>query len=181
MESKYENLEKLNELFKQGIISESEYNVEKKKILGYTKNEEKPALEKESGYSSLMHLTHFADYVLPGTSIVAPIIMWAVKKDESKFVDLNGKILFNWKISSTIYAIIFIIIFLVGGGISIFTTAYYDNPANLFGLLGTATIALVPLSILLIFDFIFTIIGAVKASNSEVWDYPLSIKFFKTK
>ncbi|MFV0391752.1 MAG: DUF4870 domain-containing protein [Paludibacteraceae bacterium] len=29
-------------------------------------------------------------------------------------------------------------------------------------------------------DIIFTIIGALKANDGVVWNYPLSIKFFKT-
>lgn len=182
MESKYENLEKLNDLYKQGIISENEYSVEKQKILGTSNVIEKTSSTKHyNNYCAVMHLTHFADYVLPGTSLIAPIVMWAVKKDESELVDINGKIIFNWKLSMVIYSFVFLIIFLIGGGISIFTTAYYDNPANMFGLLGSAGFALIPLSIVLILNFVFTIIGAVKASNGEVWDYPLSIRFFKTK
>lgn len=180
MENKYENLQKLNDLYKQNAISENEYNIEKGKILSHLKTEAKSFEGKQNGYSAIMHLTHFADYVLPGTSLIAPIIMWAVKKDESQFVDMNGKIIFNWKLSMLIYSAILLGIFLIGGGISIFSTAYYDNPENLFGLLGTSVFALIPLVILLLLNFIFTIIGAVKAGNGEVWNYPLSIRFFKT-
>lgn len=182
MESKYENLEKLNDLYKQGVVSEDEYNREKSSIL---ENSATCGLQagsnKHTTYSSLMHLTHFGDYILPGTSLIAPIAMWAAKKEASEFVDVNGKILFNWKLSLILYSLVFTTIFLIGGGISIFTTAFYDNPANLFGLLGTASITLVPLAIIGILNFIFTIVGAIKASNGEVWNYPLSIRFFKTQ
>ena len=34
MASKYEDLEKLRDLFNKGIITENEYNTEKEKILG---------------------------------------------------------------------------------------------------------------------------------------------------
>lgn len=181
MESKYENLEKLNSLYKQGVISENEYNTEKAKILSGMNNVNKIQASNQNGYCAVMHLTHFADYVLPGTSLIAPIVMWAIKKDESELVDINGKIIFNWKLSMIIYSIFFLIIFLIGGGISIFTTAYYDNPANMFGLLGSAGIGLFPLIIVLILNFVFTIIGAIKAGSGEVWNYPLSIRFFKTQ
>ncbi|MBP1638338.1 MAG: hypothetical protein H6Q18_1127, partial [Bacteroidetes bacterium] len=47
--------------------------------------------------------------------------------------------------------------------------------------IGTMGAALIPLVIFGILDLVFTIIGAVKANNGEVWNYPLSIRFFSTK
>jgi uncharacterized Tic20 family protein len=65
-----------------------------------------------------------------------------------------GKNIMNWMISSFIFAIASCILILVGVGILMI-------------------IALV------ICSFIFTIMGAVNASNGKVFKYPLAIEFIK--
>jgi uncharacterized Tic20 family protein len=64
-------------------------------------------------------------------------------------------VVFNWLISVIIYAVIFVLLSFIVIGIPL----------------------LVMLAVLTV---IFPIIGAIKASNGEVWRYPLSFSFFKT-
>lgn len=88
------------------------------------------------------------------TAIIGPLIIWLVKKDYSPFVNKHGKEYFNFVISYAIYSVIgFITIALLIGFVIL----------PLVGLLG----------------FIFTIVGAVKAFNGEVYRIPLSIPFIK--
>ena len=104
--------------------------------------------------------------------------MWLSRK-EKDFVNENGKIIFNWKISFIIYVLLWLIAAVVGGLISIPIT---DNTGNAFPVISwTFGTLIFPIVLLSIVNFIFIIIGAIKASNGEVWNYPLSIKFFKTK
>jgi uncharacterized Tic20 family protein len=77
-----------------------------------------------------------------------------LKKDSMPGLKPHGYVVFNWMISAIIYAIISMILMIVG-----------------IGFLLLAALGLVSL--------IFPIIGGVKASEGEVWPYPLSIKFFK--
>ena len=93
-------------------------------------------------------------------------------------VDVNGKIILNWTISVFIYSIVIVIGFLIFGATSILTIINYDNPLPLIGTIG---IFLIPLIIFGVLDLVFVIVGAIKANNGEVWNYPLSIRFFKTK
>ncbi|MBU7217053.1 DUF4870 domain-containing protein [Staphylococcus gallinarum] len=88
------------------------------------------------------------------TSIIGPLIIWLIKRDESPFVDRAGKNYFNFYLSYFIWVIVASILSLV-----------------LIGLL-----LLIILGILMI---IFTIIAAVKSYNGEDYLAPLSIRFFK--
>lgn len=85
---------------------------------------------------------------------VGSIILWAVKKDESSFVDEVGKEYLNFIISITIYsAVAFVLVFIIIGFI-------------LLAAIG-------------IFAFVVNIIGTVKAFNGETYSYPLIIRFVK--
>lgn len=55
-----------------------------------------------------------------------------------------------------------------------------ENPMRIFSLLGALGIIIIPAIAMAVLDFIFTIIGAIKANKGEVWNYPLSIRFFST-
>ncbi|MCF8297874.1 MAG: DUF4870 domain-containing protein [Saprospiraceae bacterium] len=103
-------------------------------------------------FCMLMHLSRFAGAVVPLAGLVMPIVMWATNKDQSDVVDAHGKNILNWIISSVIYAII--------GGITFFFVV------GIFILIALGICSL-----------IFTIIGAVKANNGEIYTYPLAISF----
>lgn len=105
-------------------------------------------------FAVLMHLSQFAFWIIPLGGIILPIVMWSMNKDESITVDKHGKNIINWLISSIIYVIISCILIMVFIGI--------------FLLIAYGFCAL-----------IFTIIGAVKAGNGEIYEYPLTIKFLR--
>jgi len=86
--------------------------------------------------------------------IIAPLIIWQVKKDEFGFVDEQGKEAVNFQISISIYAVV-------------------------SGLLCFACIGFFLLPAVYVFNLIFLLIAAVKANNGERYRYPLSIRFIK--
>jgi uncharacterized protein len=103
-------------------------------------------------WGMLCHLSTLAGAVVPFAHIIAPLVIWLMKKDESAFVDYHGKEAVNFQITITIAYIVTIILIFV-------------------------LIGLLLLPALLIFDLVVTIIAAVKASNGEYYRYPLSIRF----
>lgn len=191
MASKYDELEKLRELYAKGTLTESEFKAEKEKLL-YGNAERKSIVRKldnNRSYNALMHLSQYSKYLFPLLGIIVPVVMWVTRKDESESVDTNGKIILNWKISKFAYSIILVLILVVAMlGMMVlsglengsFERMTEESPWMLIQFLGTVGVILLSLIIIGILDFIFTIIGAVKASNDEVWNYPLSIRFFKT-
>lgn len=105
-------------------------------------------------YNALLHLSQFAGLVVPFLGTVLPIAMWIMHKNEDASINEHGKRVVNWVISSWIYIFI-------------------------FGILSFLLIGLPFLIIVTILCFIFPIIGAVKAVNGELYNYPLAIEFVR--
>jgi len=87
-------------------------------------------------------------------SFIGPLIIWLLKKDESKFIDDNGKEALNFQITIAL--------------------AYVVSMFLMFVVIG---ILLMP--VVMILWFVFTIIGAVKTSEGKSYRYPLTIRLLK--
>ncbi|MHC4207413.1 MAG: DUF4870 domain-containing protein [Planctomycetota bacterium] len=87
-------------------------------------------------------------------SIIAPLIIWQIKKNEFPFVDEHGKEAVNFQISILIYSILCIPLVFICIGV----------------------ILLVAIGI---FDIVCLIIAAVKANNGEHYRYPICCRFIK--
>jgi len=106
------------------------------------------------GMAMLLHLSTLAGFIIPPGNIIAPLIIWAVKKHESPLIDDQGKEVVNFQLSVLIYAVISAVLILVIIGIPL--------------LVGVG-----------IFDLVFTIIGAMRANEGQYFRYPLNIRFLK--
>ena len=58
----------------------------------------------------MTHLSSFAQYFFPLGNFIAPIIIWSAKKNDSEFVDFNGKQILNFQLSIFAYSLILIAI-----------------------------------------------------------------------
>jgi len=105
-------------------------------------------------WAMFCHVGAFAGYLIPLGHIIAPLIIWLIKKDESPFVDDQGKESLNFQISISIYAII-------------------------AALLTFVVIGIVLLIALLIFDVVMVIVATVRANSGERYRYPLCMRFIK--
>lgn len=155
-----EELERLENLRQRGALSEEEYQKAKEALL----RQSEPVSQKLSSalnhvtadvnlWSMFIHLSQFCGYLLPLVGLVVPIVLWQLKKDDSPVIDQHGRIVANWIISSLIYYIISILLSLAFIGIPLF-----------FAVMAVC--------------IVFPIVGGIKANDGEVWEYPLSIKFF---
>jgi uncharacterized Tic20 family protein len=100
---KYEDLSKLDELKRAGIITDAEYEQEKAKILSSGN------LSDDKTYLVLMHLSQFAGFILPMAGFAAPIIMWVANKENPK-VDKTGRNILNFMLSMFIYFVVSVIL-----------------------------------------------------------------------
>lgn len=104
---------------------------------------------------TVCHLLGLVGFLgIPFGSVIAPLVLWLVKKNEDAFLDATGKEVMNFQISMVIYTII--------ATLSIF----------LF-------VGIILLPLVLILALVYTIIGAINASNGVVYRYPLTINFIK--
>lgn len=104
-------------------------------------------------WAMVLHLSMLSGLVVPFAGLIVPIVIYILKKDELPGLVPHGHVVFNWMISAVIYAVISMLLIIVIIGIPL-------------------------LAALAIISIIFPIIGGVKASDGEVWPYPLSIRFF---
>ncbi|OYW70098.1 MAG: hypothetical protein B7Z21_00110 [Verrucomicrobiales bacterium 32-60-5] len=88
---------------------------------------------------------------LVGFPILGPLIVWLVKKDQSSYIDLQGRELLNFQLSFLLYGFLsFLLCFILIG-------------FPLLIAVGVATVVL-------------TIIGIVNASEGKVYRFPLTIR-----
>lgn len=138
--------------------------------------------QSEKNTSVALHLSSLAKYLVPFAGIVVPIIIWQSKKDSSDFIDRNGKSVINFNLSILLYSIIVVIIgsiFFVDSIIEIIKTANQDVdfiPIKLIVIASVFAFILITWSII---EFILIIVGTLKATNGEVYKYPLTIPFIK--
>lgn len=146
----------------------------------------------ERTIASVTHLSSFAQYVFPLGNFIAPIIIWSAKKNDSEFVDYNGKQILNFQLSVFMYSLILVLIslpLLIYGFVDLIGTnctfSNFEIEFNSFRnqeittFIGIAIVAFVLFMFLKVFEFILIIYAAVKASNGECYKYPLTIPFFK--
>lgn len=159
----------------------------------YTENQttEIASQDKNTSYAAIIHLSSFLGILIPFAGILAPLILWLIKKNEDTFVDKHGKSCLNFEISLFLYSFIiaFIaIITILVIGISSFSSFALNHQGDLSeeSIIGialssaTGVIFLLFLSIaFFIFYIIVKIIAAVRASNGELYRYPLAISFFR--
>ena len=153
--SNAEEIQKLNDLHTQGVLSDDEFQTAKGRLLSGASAAGSPALSNvsEKQWLVILHLSQFAGALVPLAGMIVPILIWQLKKDDLPSVDAHGKVIANWLITSLICAFI-------------------------FGLLSFVMIGIPLLMILVALAIVFPIVGAIKANNNELWRYPLSFTFF---
>lgn len=103
-------------------------------------------------WAMFMHLSALIGYFLvPFGSIVAPLVMWQMKKNESPFIDEQGKEALNFQITVAIAVIVCLILSFV--------------------LIGLLLLPLVGLAAL-----ILTIMGGIKANEGVSYRYPFTLR-----
>ncbi|MBP2239456.1 putative Tic20 family protein [Cytobacillus eiseniae] len=88
------------------------------------------------------------------TTIIGPLVIWLLKKDESAYIDYHGKEYFNFIISYAVYSVVSMLLMIV--------------------LIGFITIWIVGVA-----AFVFTIIAAVKAYEGKEYRFPLVFRIIR--
>lgn len=71
----------------------------------------------DCSYALFMHLTLLGHLVVPYLAVIAPIVMWMIKKDDSPFMDDHGREAINFQISLMIYTVLVAPIALITCGV----------------------------------------------------------------
>ncbi len=119
-----------------------------------------PVELKSRQWCMFCHLSALAGLlpVIPFGSVLGPLIVWQMKKNEFPNVDIHGKESVNFQLS--------VLIYLVAGGAICLALAVFC-----VGYLLLPVLALIP-----IVAIVLTVIAGIKANNGEYYRYPLTIR-----
>ena len=127
----------------------------------------------------------FFGLAAPFINLIGPVIIWWLKKDESAFVEAQGKESMNFQISMSLYSIVGFLVFFVLGLISLLVVGRLggvDLESNQKPELLPGGLELWQNGALIlfgIFQLALAIVAAVKANKGEFYRYPLAIRFVK--
>ena len=110
--------------------------------------------KEERTWAMLCHFSVFSMFVFPFGNILAPLIIWLIKKEEMPFVENQSKEVLNFQISMTIYLIVSALLIMILVGIPL--------------LIGLG-----------IFNVIMTIVAAIKANEGKNYRYPINLRIIK--
>ncbi|MFH0910347.1 MAG: DUF4870 domain-containing protein [Planctomycetota bacterium] len=129
-------------------------------MTGEPVSKEPPVQDAQTGgkdermWAMLCHLSSLVGFIIPLGNIIAPLVIWMIKKEEYPLVEDQGKESVNFQITLFIAVIVvFVLMFVVIG------------------------VFLMP--ILLILWVVFVIMASMKANNGERYRYPVCIRFIK--
>lgn len=109
-------------------------------------------------WATLLHLSLLSGFVIPGIgSVIVPIVIYVLKKDDLPGILPHWYVVANWMISALIYCVAAIVLSVLTLGLLL--------PVMIIALWGLG-----------IAHVVFVIIGAIKANDGEVWPYPLTIR-----
>jgi uncharacterized Tic20 family protein len=110
--------------------------------------------ESERNWGMLCHLSAFAGYFFPFGGIIGPLICWLSRKDESAWIDENGKAALNFNLSILLYTILVApLCFIIVGFLFI--------------------------GLLMLLKLIMVIIASIKTAKGERFKYPMAIPFIQ--
>ncbi len=127
-------------------------------------------------WSMLCHLSALAGLLWWPGAVLAPLIVWQIKKNELPEIDPHGKEAVNFQLTILIiYLIAAVILGIIVGAVFGIGLVWGSPFAFIGGGLGLLSI----LGIISLVAIILAVIAGIKANNGEPYKYPFSIKFVK--
>jgi uncharacterized Tic20 family protein len=105
-------------------------------------------------WAMLCHLSALAGFIVPMGSVIGPLIVWLIKKEDMPLVAEHGRKALNFQITMLVAYIVCFILMIVAVGAIL-------------------------LPIVAIFSFVMVVIGAIKTNDGKPFSYPFSINLIK--
>lgn len=109
------------------------------------------AQQQERTWGMLCHLSALAGFVIPFGSVLGPLVVWLVKRDEFPFVADQGKESLNFQITMVIAAAISSVLALI-------------------------VIGFVLLLAVGIYEIVMVVIASIRANTGERYRYPICLR-----
>jgi len=142
--------------------------------------------------ATLLHLSALTQYFFPLGNLIFPTLIWGFKKNESEFVDYNGKQAVNFQLSILLYTVLLslvaitIFIYRLFSDFSFSVIGNNDewvlNQFSIGKITGLVIIGIVAIGIAIVLkvaELALIVYAAVKTNNGERYKFPLTINFLK--
>lgn len=124
----------------------------------------------------MCHFSTLLGFILPGFSLIAPLIVWGIKREKNPLVNDNGRNVINFILSFWLYSLGLFFVFLF---IILFLTIPFINIVATLGFFFWGSCALVYAVVYFAIQLVLPLYGGIKAFNGEIYRYPLTISFLK--
>jgi uncharacterized Tic20 family protein len=108
----------------------------------------------ERQWALFAHLSALVGFIIPLGSVLGPLVIWQIKKNEMPFVDDQGKEALNFQITVLIAVLACLLLSVI--------------------LIGFLLLPIVGIAAL-----VLTIMGGIKANNGEAYRYPFTLRLIK--
>lgn len=105
-------------------------------------------------WAMICHLSALIGYIIPLGNIIAPWVIWLVKRDQSEYINQQGKEAINFQITVSLLALLFCLLYIV-------------------------VIGLILLPLLALANVILIIMAALATYKGENYKYPFSLRLIK--
>lgn len=120
----------------------------------YTSPTEKKYTKEERNWAVILHLSILAGFIVPWAGFVVPFALWLIKKNDSEYLDTQGKEVLNFLITVLIISAIGVVLTVILVGVAILVA------------LGLAAL-------------VMTIVAAIKVSDGEDFRYPYILRLIQ--
>ena len=133
------------------------FAINRQTLISTMETTQPPAAPISSGdvrtWNVLCHASALLGFFFPWAGhIIAPLVVWLVKRGDSPEIDAHGKESINFQLSMLVYAVI-------------------------SGILCLILIGFVLLAVLHIVNVVLVIIASIRASEGKFYHYPITIRF----
>lgn len=105
-------------------------------------------------WAMLAHLSGFLGCIIPFGSLIGPLLVWQLKKDQSPFIDDQGKEALNFQISVALAGLVCLLLMIV-------------------------IIGMLLIWVVIIGAVVLMIIAAIKANEGQAYRYPFCWRIIK--
>ena len=114
-----------------------------------------PAVSRDDkNFAVLAHLLPLFGFMVPGLSIVIPLVIWLWKRDQSPFVEHHAREALNFQLTLALLVAVWVALKLM--------------------LVGLLLLPLVPIVVIVV--LVFMVRAAMKAGNGDFYRYPMTLR-----
>jgi uncharacterized protein len=124
-------------------------------------------------WAMMCHLSALIAYIFPFGNLIVTLTLWLIKREDSPFVDDQGKEALNFQLSLMLYFMGAAIINMIFLGLG------FASHRMIMPMMGLSLIGLPLFAAIIVFAFAMIMVAVIKTNSGEKFRYPFIIRFIK--